>query len=43
MDSFRIDAFTTKIGLSSGAVTVSSSLLDELPDFRRSVGMIGSL
>jgi len=30
MDSFRIDAFTTKIGLSSGAVTVSSSLRDEL-------------
>jgi hypothetical protein len=34
MDSFRIDAFTTKIGLSSGAVTVSSSLPDELPEFK---------
>jgi hypothetical protein len=37
MDSFRIDAFTTKIGLSSGAVTVFSSLRVELPEFRRSV------
>jgi hypothetical protein len=35
MDSFRIDAFTTKIGLSSGAVTVCCSLRDELPEFRR--------
>jgi hypothetical protein len=33
MDTFQIDAFTTKIGLSSGAVTVSSSLRDELPEF----------
>ena len=31
MDSFLIDAFTTKIGLSSGAVTLLSSLRDELP------------
>jgi hypothetical protein len=34
MDTFRIDALSTKIGLSSGAVTVSSSLRDELPEFR---------
>jgi len=34
MDSFRIDAFTTKIGLSSGAVIGLSSLRDELPEFR---------
>jgi hypothetical protein len=44
MDSFRIDAFTTKIGLSSGAVIGLSSLRDELPEFRRTgVGMIGSV
>jgi hypothetical protein len=32
----RTDAFSTKIGLSSGAVTVCCSLCDELPDFGRS-------
>jgi hypothetical protein len=37
-----IEALNTKIGLSSGAVTVLSSLLDELPNFRRRVlEMIG--
>jgi hypothetical protein len=35
-DSFRIEAFTTKIGLSSDAVTGFSSLRDELPNFARS-------
>jgi hypothetical protein len=37
MDSFRMDAFTTKIGLSSGAVTVSSCLRDELPNLGATV------
>ena len=32
----RIEALNTKIGLSSGAVTVFSSLRDELPNLRRS-------
>jgi len=31
MDSFRIDAFTTKIGLSSGDIMGCCSLCDELP------------
>jgi hypothetical protein len=40
----RTEAFNTKIGLSSGAVTVFSSLRDELPEFRRKVlEMIGSV
>jgi hypothetical protein len=33
----RTEAFSTKIGLSIGAVTLSFSLRDELTNFRRSV------
>jgi hypothetical protein len=36
MDSFLIDAFTTKIGLSFGTLIGSFSLRDELPNFGRS-------
>jgi hypothetical protein len=39
----RTEAFSTKIGLSSGAVTVCCSLCDELPEFsRRVLEMIGA-
>jgi len=37
MDSFRIGAFTTKIGLSFDTLIGFSSLRDELPEFRRRV------